>query len=416
MFTRLVKANNFLLLKVSALSLLAVVSTMGYVFYFQNAVFFELPVLETSDIKAYKNAAGFVIMGDYLYGDDFRYVSGSDLPWIMSPFAALIFAPLLVIPDGLLYPVQIVFNLFMVLSIILIILRKEILSMRFIPAVFTILGLLYLSAAYSPVQNALLTGQVNILLLVLIIIDTVYLKDKNSKFQGFLTGVAAGIKIVPLIFIVYYFLTKQYRSAVKALVGFFATVTVGFTVIFESSVEYWARLGFLRNTSHLEDYISNIFNQSINGLILRSENIPYELKQTTWFIVAASVGVVVLGFAAHLYKKGYILESVLIVGFGSLLCSPLSWIHHGVWVVPAMLMFLKYSWVDQKYFFYWVFGSILLIKQFLGNHESNIMFAWNQGYWFNLNWWVIVYTGFIVLIMFEYFKKSFISKEAKLNV
>lgn len=401
MAIEILKKNDYLLPKLVSFTLLLVSLMMGYIFYLQNAILVGLPVLETSDVKAYKNAAAFLIDGRFLYGKEYTNFSSFDLPWIMSPFAASLFIPMIIVPDGWLYPVQIIANLSMLMLVMLILLRKRLSSLS--PAILAsiMLGMLIISASYSPVQNTLLTGQVNIFILTLIILDTIYLREKHPNLQGFLTGVAAGIKIVPLIFIVYYFLTKQYKAAQNALIGFASTIAIGFIIATESSLYYWGRFGFIRNASSLEYYITNSFNQSINGLILRSEMIPSELKQLLWFIISSIVGIVVLAFSVSVYRNGKVLESVIMVGFASLLCSPLSWIHHGVWVVPAMILLLIYSQNSQKYFFYWIFGSILLIKQFIGPFEPNIMFSFTKNYWFNTNWWVIVYIIFIVFIIIK---------------
>lgn len=396
MFIATFKNNSSLFLKVASLTLLFTVSIIGYVFYVANASILGLPVVETSDVKIYKNAAEFLVSGKYLYGDEYRYFSGVDLPWRMSPFSALIFAPLIFIPDELIYPVQIVFNIILIVIIIVLILGKvlEQVSPKF--ATVMLVGLTFITTAYSPIQNIFITGQVNLFLMFLILVDTIYVKGKHPKIGGFLVGVAAGIKIIPLIFIVYYFLTKQYRSVVNALTGFVLTILIGFIVSAENSLEYWFNLLFIKQTGELE---AVFHNQSINGIILKTDSIPEELKQITWLIIAGIVGTIMIAFSAYLYKYGRTLEPVILVGFASLLCSPLSWIHHGVWVLPAMLLILKYAEDKQKYFFYWVFGSILLVKQYLGIYEPNIISALLKSTIINSNWWVILYIIFSLPII-----------------
>jgi len=316
----------------------------------------------------------------------------------MSPFSTLLFTPLLAIPDSALYVVQIVFNILMLSIVAIVILNQKVNSIPTILKLPTMIILIIVGTAYAPVQNTLLTGQVNIFLLTLIILDTLYLRSKYPKYQGFLVGVVAGIKIVPMIFIVYYLLTRQYRAALNSVVALVGTIAVGFLISFQNSISYWLELGFIRNSETLKDYIGNSFNQSINGFILRTDVIPDDAKTLLWLLLAGFIGLVVLITATYVYRQGKILDSVLLVGFASLLCSPLSWIHHGVWVFPFMVMLFSYSFKEPKYFAYWVLGSIFMIKQFLIFIEPNIIFSALNGSLLAENWWIIVYLSSIVYI------------------
>src|SRR5215469_13341782 len=66
----------------------------------------------------------------------------------------------------------------------------------------------------EPVQRALYLGQVELVLMALIVWDLC--QPDRRPWKGAATGVAAGIKLVPLLFIVYLLLTRKFRQAAVA--------------------------------------------------------------------------------------------------------------------------------------------------------------------------------------------------------
>ena len=53
------------------------------------------------------------------------------------------------------------------------------------------------------------------------------------------TGIAAGIKLTPLIFVPYLLVTRKWREAAGCVGGFLATVAVGFIVLPHDSSKWW---------------------------------------------------------------------------------------------------------------------------------------------------------------------------------
>ena len=87
-----------------------------------------------------------------------------------------------------------------------------------------------------PVAYTLHLGEVNLILAALIGADLLRpprgsggsSAPDGAWWQGIGTGLAAGIKLTPLIFVVYLLLTRRIRAAVTAAVTFAATVGAGF--------------------------------------------------------------------------------------------------------------------------------------------------------------------------------------------
>src|SRR6185312_10524653 len=109
----------------------------------------------------------------------------------------------------------------------------------------------------EPVAMTLFFGQINLLLLALVVGDLA-LPDR-IKGKGIGIGLAAGIKLTPLIFIPYLLFTRRARAAAVSTLTFAVTVGLGFALLPRASAVYWggqiARPG--RKAFHLH-------NQSLN--------------------------------------------------------------------------------------------------------------------------------------------------------
>ena len=108
-------------------------------------------------------------------------------------------------------------------------------------------GTLALSAVAlwtEPVQRTLHLGQVELLLMALVIGD-LCLADRRW-WQGAGIGLAAAIKLVPLIFIPYLLLTRRFRQAVVATLTFGALAGAGFEMLPQASRQWWLGPDFLR--------------------------------------------------------------------------------------------------------------------------------------------------------------------------
>ena len=96
----------------------------------------------------------------------------------------------------------------------------------------------------EPVLRTIYLGQVNLVLMALIIWDlcqpdTRPDTGKSRWWKGFGTGIAAGIKLVPLIFIPYLLLARKFRQAAMACAGFAVTVLLGFAILPKDSAKWW---------------------------------------------------------------------------------------------------------------------------------------------------------------------------------
>jgi alpha-1,2-mannosyltransferase len=186
--------------------------------------------------------------------------------------------------------------------------------------------------AVEPIRTTLGYGQVNTLLMALVVADL--LPDRPGMRrripQGTLIGLAAAIKLTPLLFVVFAFLIGRRRAALTAVISFVAFTGLGAVLLFSETVAFFGGLsgGDTRTASPL--YTGN---QSLLGVFFRLG----DTSRTTTLLGLAVAGVVaLLGtlVATHWWRAGEKVFAVALVGLCTCLASPLSWTHHYVWILP----------------------------------------------------------------------------------
>jgi alpha-1,2-mannosyltransferase len=185
----------------------------------------------------------------------------------------------------------------------------------------------------EPVQENLALGQINILLMLLVCVDL--LLPERHRWSGAGIGIAAGIKLVPLIFIPYLLLTRRFRQAATAVATFAGTVLIGYVVLPHDSEKYWRDGMFLKANRIV--FLGTRGNQSLRGIITRFAG-SVAGAEVPWLAVAVAVAVLGLLAAAALYYAGHPVAGMLACALTGLLVSPLSWDHHWVWVALGIAL------------------------------------------------------------------------------
>jgi alpha-1,2-mannosyltransferase len=186
----------------------------------------------------------------------------------------------------------------------------------------------------EPVQRALQLGQIEPLLMLLIVWDMC--QNDERRWKGIGVGVAAGIKLVPLIFIPYLVLAGKLRQAAVVTATFVATVLLGFAVLPHDSAHYWLT-GYFWHPGNVGD-VGSLLNQSMFGLIVRAVG-GVKAATPIWLVLFVVIAAIGCAAAALLDRRGLPVAGWLTCAVTGLLISPISWDHHWVWAVPAIVVF-----------------------------------------------------------------------------
>jgi Glycosyltransferase family 87 len=183
----------------------------------------------------------------------------------------------------------------------------------------------------QPVQRTLFLGQIELVLMALIVWDLC--QPDRRWWKGAATGIAAGIKLVPLIFIAYLLVTRRFRQAAVAAAAFVVTVLVGFPLLPHASRQWWLHGYFLQASR--TGFIGEMLNQSERGLITRLIG-SVASAQPVWLATAIVTGILGLAAAMVLDRAGNTFAGLMVCALTALLVSPISWDHHWVWVAPGL--------------------------------------------------------------------------------
>ena len=184
-----------------------------------------------------------------------------------------------------------------------------------------------LFAGLEPVRDTFSFGQVNLLLLVLVCAD-LWLLERGGRLAGVGTGLATAIKLTPAVFILYLLLTRRYRAAAVAGAAALGATLVAGLVMPGASQVFWTDA--LWNTGRVGS-LAYVSNQSLRGLVAR-------LAGTGGGIVWALTMLIVLIVWGYRVRRAPLPVGFALTGVVACLVSPVTWVHHLVWLVPALVL------------------------------------------------------------------------------
>jgi alpha-1,2-mannosyltransferase len=283
---------------------------------------------DLGDLAVYRAAGNAVRHGHSVFGEYVHDQLRTPLPFIYPPVAAVVALPATLLDEtqaNLAWTAVTIVILGAVVAVCFAPLLRR--FGRGAPIAFVLV--LASMCALSPVEDHLRFGQVGILLMACCIFDCVIERPKWPR--GILVGFATAIKLVPGIFIPYLWLTGRKRAAGVAAATFGVLTVLGGIVAPGDSWEFFHSKIF--NPTSPEFFT----NQSVEGVLERA--VPGAWRV---FWIAAVVVILVYGLraAVEASASGDELRAVAITGLVSVLVSPISWIHHLVWVVPVIAVII----------------------------------------------------------------------------
>jgi len=288
-------------------------------------------MLKGFDLSVYLGGAGQALHNPgNLY--TWIYQSHPGIQFTYTPFAALLFTLGRAVPFRALLGLVAVVSAYALLAAIWIAFRELGWRRPVARAGMTLLlgGLTFWT---EPVQRGLYLGQVDLVLMGLVVWDLC--QPGWRWWQGAATGLAAGINLIPALFVVYLLITRNFRQAFVAAGAFAVTVIIGFAVLPRPSVWYWLDGNFFQASR--TGFVGDQENQSMRGMMTRFIG-SVSGGQDPLLVVAVVVAVLGLAAAAVLNNSGRTFAGLMACALATLLVSPISWDHQWVWIAPGLAL------------------------------------------------------------------------------
>jgi alpha-1,2-mannosyltransferase len=302
------------------------------------------------DLRVYYEAAQRVSDGtlyDFALTD---YTPRQPLPFTYPPFAALFFYPLKFLPFSVVavgWVLLTVALLFLVVRMSLAILaagRGAPSRLGDVPVEHALLwtaGALWI----DPVRTNLDYGQINVVLMTFGV-WAAYLvaraesgrpalalrPEKVDGGAGALIGIAAGIKLTPAVGGLFLLARGRPWAAVFSGLTFGATAGISYVLLPSETRRYFTVL--LGDTGPIGDP-AKPDNQSLRGAVSRF--VGHDVGTGGVWLVSLAVAAALLFAAWWIVRRGDALIALVLVQLLGLLGSPISWIHHWVWIVPLLI-------------------------------------------------------------------------------
>jgi alpha-1,2-mannosyltransferase len=189
----------------------------------------------------------------------------------------------------------------------------------------------------GPWRDTFVFGQINIILMGLILTDfALHGKARAGEIRwpaGLLIGIAAGIKLTPLVFGLYFLVRRDFKALGWMAAGFLGSIAVAWAALPNASVTFWTKI--LPDTGRIGDpgYVDNL---SVKGLLLHLGLPDSGVTSVLWLVLSLALVVV-----ASLVIKWTVAAEENFVAVSAtavlmLLISPISWSHHWVWMAVAL--------------------------------------------------------------------------------
>jgi alpha-1,2-mannosyltransferase len=289
------------------------------------------------DLEVYRVGGQTWLAGLELYSRQFPApLQGPALPFIYPPFAAILFSVATFVP----WSVAVVW--FLLVSLVALYLScvavAQRLEQRRTVALLGAAAIATVLVWAEPVRQNLSFGQINLLLMLLVTADCLVRHPRWPR--GTLIGIAAAIKLTPVLFLLFFIARRQWRPVIVAIASFLSASLLALALAPADSVQYWMHTMF-----DLNNRVGVAFhtNQSLRGMLHRFGLAP-GVESALW----CGLSLIVVGcawFAAtRLRARGEDALALFVIATAGLLASPLSWSHHWVWIAPALVA-LAYAWL-----------------------------------------------------------------------
>ncbi|WBB70612.1 glycosyltransferase 87 family protein [Micromonospora sp. WMMD812] len=285
------------------------------------------------DLKIYMRAMRWWADGNPLYD----YVQPDrvqgELYFTYPPFSALWLRPFALLPLG---GTVAIFTILTGLGVVLTTywLVSPVIARHGLPRVFTVTVAALLVLAVESTRETITFGQINMLLVVLILADLLFAVPQGRRWAGVGVGLATALKLFPGIFIVYLLACRRWWAAAVASTTAAAATLLAAAFAPGDSWRYWTHELWATDRVGRTDYTGN---QSLFGLLSRF-TVPDKPDRLPWLLLVAVVAAYGLWRAARAARADDHVAGLTLTGLVGGLVSPITWTHHLYWFIPAVVV------------------------------------------------------------------------------
>jgi alpha-1,2-mannosyltransferase len=361
------------------------------------------------DIDVYQMGARAWMDGRPLYRGDalFHTPIGLDLPFTYPPLAAILFCPFawLHMPAASVAITALTLVL-LVVSLVIVLTRLDVwntstalpgrawLRRWWLATVIVVLAATWL----EPIASNFAFGQINVVLMTLVIADCV--PRRTPWPRGLLLGLGIALKLTPAVFLLYFLLRRDHRAALTALASFVGATLLGFALAWSDSWEYWTHT--LHHTDRIGEAALNT-DQNIAGALARL-GLGEQPRFLLWVAACLLVLAVTVWAMRRVLRAGEPALAVICVALFGLVVSPVSWSHHWVWTLPAVVVTAVLAWRRRSVVLAVLSAAGVVLTRWtpidlLPKHHETTAAWWRQLAGMSYVWWalaVIVAAGFTV--------------------
>ena len=291
------------------------------------------------DLDVYRAGGRAFLDGAPLYGSEFAAGSPAGLRFIYAPFAAALFVPFTLMPADLAHGVWTVITVLLVLWVLHAVCSRLGVTSPPMPALVLLAPALLL----EPVRETVSFGQVNVVMVALVVLDATGVIPK--RFRGIGIGIAAAVKVTPAAFGLLLLVRRDYASIVRAAGAFLACAAIGYALDPADSTEYWTSVFFDSSRAGGAEYGPN---QAITGLLARL-GLEGTTRDVVW-LLACAVIVPATAWAAYRFTRaGEHVLALSVVALASLLCAPFAVSHHWSYVVLLLPLLAARQYAAWRY-------------------------------------------------------------------
>jgi alpha-1,2-mannosyltransferase len=278
------------------------------------------------DLRVYR-AAGHAL---YHHGSPFTaYFTANHLPFTYTPFALLVLSPLALGRLGLVETLWwLISAAALIVTLALLLFESFTLPPRRVWALSALLAGVA-SLALEPVRSNFNYGQINLILMVMIVADITRVR---SPWRGVLVGLAAAIKLTPLVYLLYFAVAGQWRSFLRGMAAFAGVIALSWAILPSDSSRYWWHEAFDASRTGPLGVVSN---QSWNGMVHRAPFHGGHLGTAVWLVLSLATLACGVVLCRWLVEGSRTTEAVVVLALTELLISPVSWSHHWSWLAVA---------------------------------------------------------------------------------